>query len=100
MGPEEAIDLVLTLPPGSLYRAALDRHAALDDRTELAAQAVESLAAIGHLAFGSAAYNDARSQLRLPRPWDAADREEKRAKAHAAVERLNGTKWRDVEPDG
>lgn len=95
--PDEAIDLIATLPPGSLWRAALDPHNALAEGTELSLQLVETVRAIASALMGGEELAKRADVFRYPRPWDRADQGAARAKAQAAAERLNNGKWRDVE---
>lgn len=95
----EAVDLVLTLPAGSLYRASLDPHAAWSGTEARLADLEDNQARMMQLyATGST-----EGAPRLPRPWDARDaaareaaQERARAKARDVKRRIEETEWREV----
>ncbi|MGN0056477.1 MAG: hypothetical protein ACI360_08590 [Atopobiaceae bacterium] len=100
----EAVDLIMTLPPGSLYRASLNPHAALGDAVELDMQRNEALRAIGVGLLGSEQFTQMVGSLGYRRPWDEADEEARRRRdeasrraVHEAVTRMNATEWKAVE---
>ena len=91
---DEAIDLVLTLPLGSKWRAKRDPGAEWTlDQYRLA-----DLVDVTNLLVWQLSRNaDEWEPPRIDRPGDAAKREAHRKNAREAREKLENTKWEEVE---
>ena len=91
---DEAIDLVLTLPLGSKWRAKRDPDAEWTIDQYRLADLVDSLnVLIWQLSSNSSEWEPQR----IERPGDAARRAAYKAKARAARKKLEETTWEEVE---
>ena len=91
---DEAIDLVLTLPLGSRWRARRDPDAAWTLDQYRLADLVDS---VNILSWQLSQNAEDWEPPRLERPGDASRREAYREKARDAKRRLEETKWEEVE---
>lgn len=89
---DEAVDLVLALPPGSLWRAARDARDAWDDRTHMLVSVIDSLNTVTWLLAGRPGNQPAR----VTRPGDETARRLAREKARATRRRIRETRWEEV----
>ena len=89
----EAIDLVLTLPRGSLYVGAVTPYGRWDDAAEQRAQIVDKIARFITL-YATGSTEGSRV---VERPWMAAERRRVAERTRRAVRTLNETKWKDVD---
>lgn len=94
VGPGEAVDLVLTLPRGSLYMGAVDPHLAWADARHDAADIKDMLAALTQMLSSAGTTEGAP---RVVRPGTREDTARARARASAARDYIEGTEWREVE---
>lgn len=103
---DEAIDLIQTLPDGSAYLAAFVPTYAWTVEEKRLADIQDYLNALMHLLSDERSTEKAE---RVPRPWDEWAKgmrekatDAKKRKAQRVKEKLEGTKWADVEvkPDG
>lgn len=90
---DEAIDLVLSLPPGSAYRASLDPDDAWDEALCQMANVLDLLLIVNWRLMGCP------EQYRpepVPRPGDAKRRAEAARRAASAREKIEGIEWEEV----
>lgn len=93
---DEAVDLVLTLPRGSLWRSSLRPHGEWTEAQELTAVLTDEVRRFMHLvATGSTE----GAQLAV-RPDDMERMDAARAKAARVRGRLGSTEWEEVTDDG
>ena len=95
MPTDEAIDLVLTLPAGSLWRASLRPEDAWGDRDYMLANAVDLL----NLINWRLAMCPGSAPERLERPGDRQKREQAARKVSRVRRILEETKWEEAEVD-
>ena len=92
---DEALDLVLTLPPGSRYVRSRHPEHAWPEWRHAVADLQDDLWAI---AFAQAGVQS--ESPRTPRPADAAERRRAAARARSAKEAIEATEWEPVEQIG
>ena len=90
--PSEAVDLIATLPQGSLYRSALLGYTELDERRELAYDIVDELRRFMTL-YATGSTKDAALTVR---PEHAALDAERRKRAKTALRKIEETEWEEV----
>lgn len=90
----EAVDLINTLPMGSLWRADNSTEAEWSDERYLFTRIQNLLEIIAH-----GKYLTGDPQI-VEFPLDREMRIEQARKAREVRERLNNTKWKEVEADG
>ena len=90
---DEAIDLIATLPDGSLFAAALSPYRAWSDETEQRAQIVDEIERMLTLY----ATGTTEGAQRVTRPWMVEERKRVRERTKRAVDRLNSNRWKDVD---
>lgn len=90
----EAVDLINTLPMGSLWRADNSTEAEWSDERYLFTRIQNLLEVIAH-----GKYLTGDPQI-VEFPLDREMRIEQARKAREVRERLNNTKWKEVEADG
>lgn len=91
---DEAVDLVLTLPLGSKWRAKRDPDASWTlDQHRLA----DIVDAVNVLVWQLSSNAEDWDPARLERPGDAARREAYRKRAREARKKLEETRWEEVE---
>lgn len=90
--PDEAVDLIATLPQGSLYRASLDPHLAWSDERHDLADIKDLIVMSMHLS----ATGSTEGSRMVVRPGTLEDTERARMLARQARERIEQTEWRDV----
>lgn len=93
--PAEAVDLIRTLPPGSLYRAALDLADAWSDEQHFRADVVDQLNLVAWRLLGC----PGKAPRAITRPADVAARREAARKAREVRERIGSTRWEAVEDE-
>ena len=100
VGNDEAIDLVATLPAGSLYRASLGYEGEWGEEQYFRAEVVDMLHAIN---WRLANCPEDMTPVRLPRPGDAAreaaeraEREAKKSRVRASASMARSGKWKEV----
>lgn len=93
MPTDEAVDLVLALPPGSLWRAARDPRDAWDDRTHMLVSMIDSLNMITWLL----ARCPGNQPAKVTRPGDGLARRVARDKARATRRTIRETRWEEVK---
>lgn len=93
VGPEEAIDLIRTLPRGSLWRSAQMEFGELTDEEELAAQIQDRIYQLMQLI----ATRTTEGAPRVTRPHDMRERKRAAERAREARRRLEETEWEEVE---
>lgn len=90
--PGEAVDLVLTLPRGSLYRSSLSPYGEWDDARESAADVVDAIyALIAYQARGTT-----KDAPKLTRPSDMEARDAAAKRSREVRRRIAETKWEEV----
>lgn len=89
---DEAVDLVLTLPRGSLYRASKRPYGEWTAAEESAADIVDSIERLIAL-YASGTTEGSQRKMR-PQTLEAADRE--RERAERARRRIEETVWEEV----
>lgn len=94
MEPSEAVDLIATLPEGSLYRASRLRHGELTEMERLALDVIDELRRFEQL-FATGTTEGA---IRAVRPETLRDAERRRESARAASRAIEETEW--VSADG
>lgn len=93
--PEEAVDLILTLPAGSAWRDARSPYGSWSEEREGTADVLDQIARFMWLfATGST-----EGVQLVTRPSDLARQEAARRRAKAARERMETTEWEGM-PDG
>lgn len=95
---DEAVDLVLTLPRGSLWRSSRRPHGEWTDELELNARIADEIRRFMHL-FATGTTEGAQ---RAVRPEDMELMDAARARAAAVRGRMGSTEWEEVadgEPD-
>lgn len=92
----EAIDLVLTLPPGSMWRRALRPEDGWDDARYMLANAVDLL----NLINWRLANCPGEAPPRVERPGDRQKREQASRKVSRVRRILEETVWEEAEVDG
>lgn len=90
---DEAIDLVLTLPRGSMWRSAQVEFGEWDDARENAADVVDAIWALISLLSSARTTEGAPS---VTRPSDMRARKEARERAASVRKRIEGTTWEEV----
>ena len=94
MDVDEAVDLVLTLPLGSRWRAKRDPRAEWTLEQYRLADLVDSL---NVLMWQLSSNSEDWEPPRIERPGDAAERAAFKAKAKEARRKLEETRWEEVE---
>lgn len=92
--PAEAIDLIATLPNGSLFLAALNPRQAWSDELNAMYDLFDSL---WKFIWMKSEKGTTEGAPQAERPWYAAERSKRRARAHGVRERLENTRWEDVD---
>lgn len=93
METDEAIDLILTLPRGSMWRSAQVEHGEWTDEQELFAQVQDRIyQLIKFMASGST-----EGAPRIPRPHDMRERDRAAKKARETRRRLDETEWEEMD---
>ncbi len=92
MPTDEAIDLVLTLPSGSLWRSSRRKYGEWTEAEELAANVVDSINRLIQL-YATGSTEGAQRTVR-PQTLEAADAE--RDRAMRAKERIMNTAWEEA----
>lgn len=90
---DEAIDLIATLPRGSLWRSAQVEFGEWDDARENSADVVDAIWKLISL------LSDAHTTEGAPtvaRPQDLRERKMAAERARAVRERIEGTRWQEV----
>lgn len=90
---DEAIDLVLTLPRGSLWRSAQVEFGEWDDAREGVADVVDAIWALISLMSTARTTEGAP---RVARPSDMRDRKAARKRAASVRERIENTTWTEA----
>jgi len=93
VGPDEAVDLILTLPEGSAWRRAGRPFGELSERERLAYDVVDAILRLTHM------LSDARTTDGAPtltRPSDLEARAAAAAEARARRERMESTEWEEA----
>lgn len=90
--PDEAYDLVRTLPDGSLTAAALDPARAWGSAEQWSANVVDAVWALISLV----ATHTTEGAPRVTRPGDAERAERAHGRAEAARERIEKTEWEEA----
>lgn len=90
---DEAVDLVLTLPRGSAWRAAGVAHGEWGDAREDSADVVDMLARVIQLV----ATGSTEGAWRVTRPSDLRRMDAERARAAEARRRMDETEWEEVD---
>ena len=93
MPTDEAIDLVLSLPPGSAYRAALDPDDAWDEARYQMASVLDLLLVINWRLMGQP---ERYRPDPVPRPGDAKRRAEAARKAASARKKIESIEWEEA----
>ena len=89
---EEAIDLIETLPAGSLWRSSQLEFGEWDEARENAAGVVDAVWSLIHLIVSGTT----EGSPRVTRPDDMRARRADADRARAVRERLRDTRWEDV----
>lgn len=95
MPADEAVDLVLTLPAGSLYMRAVRPELAWPDWRHAVADLQDDLWAVAFARAGAAG-----EPPRITRPADAVERRRAEERARKAREAVEATEWEPVEQQG
>lgn len=90
---DEAIDLILTLPRGSLWRSAQLEFGEWDEARENAADVVDAIWAL--ISLLSSAHTTEGSPT-VTRPGDLRERKAALERARRARERIEGTTWEEA----
>lgn len=91
---DEAVDLVMMLPPGTRYRARISAEDAWSVDRELLAQLIDKV----DLRIAQAAGNIEKCHTRVTRPVDVERRVEDARRRAKVREQIKNTKWVAVEP--
>lgn len=92
---DEAIDLVLTLPPGSKYMSALDPRLSWSEARTLVADIIDRLYSMQWSQGGISGDEPPH----VVRPHELQEREAEREKRASVQDKIHNTKWKDA-PDG
>lgn len=95
--PEEAIDLIMTLPRGSLWRSAQIEYGEWDDAKESSADVVDAISRLTSLL--SSAGSTEGAQL-VVRPEMLRERKKALERAKSTRKRIAETDWEEVGTDG
>lgn len=90
---DEAIDLVMTLPQGSRYRAAVDSSAGWSGGQHQMANVIDLLMVINWRLMGCPSLYRPEP---LERPGDRERLMRSRRRARAVNEKIEGTRWEEV----
>jgi hypothetical protein len=90
---EEAIDLVLCLPRGSLYLGALDPAWMWSEGRSGIADVCDQLSRLMQLS----ATGSTEGAPRITRPTDAYDHQQEVERAHAAKRKMETTRWEAID---
>lgn len=93
MPTDEAIDLVLTLPRGSMWRSAQVEFGEWGEARENAADVVDAIWALIGLLSSARTTEGAPT---VTRPSDLRERKAARERAASVRERIENTKWEEV----
>lgn len=94
--PDEAIDLIRTLPQGSLYRGAKNPVNSWTEQQYVYADILDSLNTIAWRLYGCPKKAQPKA---ITRPADAVARRKAAAKAKEVKRRIAATSWEAVEDD-
>lgn len=89
---DEAVDLVLTLPRGSLWRSSREEFGEWTDEEERHAEVIDEVERLIRLI----ATGTTEGSQRLTRPADLRARKADSERARSVRERIKQTKWEDV----
>lgn len=91
MGTDEAIDLILTLPRGSLYVAKKHPEYAWSEARELAADIQDTMVSLVYAAHGR------EDAPKIVRPSDVAARKKAMERAREAKRKIEMLEWEQVD---
>lgn len=90
---DEAIDLIMSLPPGSAYKAALSPDLAWSADQHRLADVLDVLLVVNWRLMGCPAEYKPSP---VERPGDAERRQRARARSRSAAEKIEKTKWKEA----
>lgn len=90
---DEAIDLIETLPAGSLWRASQRPYGEWDDAQERCAQVIDAVSRFMHLF----AHGTTEGAQRVMRPEDIEELARARSAARSVRSRIEDTEWEEVD---
>ena len=93
MPADEAIDLVVSLPPGSAYKAAASPDLAWSAERHRLADLLDVLLVVNWRLMGCPAEYKPSP---IERPGDAEQRRRARERTRSAVEKIENTKWKEA----